>query len=197
MCKYMLNQTTLDDCSGNGACDVMFTGQCTCNPGFRGADCSEPVVNLFGGYTATIGFQGSQTQYFQYDAGVRPQDQFELKFSNANPFDVYISAGLGSDATEFNNDIEIKGQTYTKITSKAFPFLQSSFVVQVRVNGIDFANNAYLESVFLVDFKRISPQTETVEAEKVPKIQPVQSMVEQAISYATGYANTILSYFGK
>jgi len=36
-------------------------------------------------------------------------NDFDLVLSNANPIDVFISAGLSTDPNEFHNDIEIKG----------------------------------------------------------------------------------------
>ena len=45
----------------------------------------------------------------QYDSGVYAGDDWELTLTNANPFSVYLSAGLAVDPSESLNDIEIKG----------------------------------------------------------------------------------------
>lgn len=116
MCDYMASPDG-DDCSGNGVCDSKVTGQCTCQSGYRGADCSKPVSVLLDGFYMTSPFLGTQSFFFQYDAGVQADRDFQLVISNPNPFDVYILPGLSQDPSEFNHDIEIKGQTSLKITS--------------------------------------------------------------------------------
>ena len=65
----------------------------------------------------------------QYEAGVYAGDDWELSLTNLNPFSVYLSPGLAVDPTESTNDIEIKGQTYVKISSRAFPSLKTAFVI--------------------------------------------------------------------
>ena len=65
----------------------------------------------------------------QYDSGVYASDDWELSLTNLNPFSVFLTAGLAVDPTESTNDIEVKGQTYVKISSRAFPSLKSSFVI--------------------------------------------------------------------
>ena len=109
MCSYMKNSTSGNDCMDNGVCDAMVTGRCTCNDGFRGADCSKPVTLLHNGFAGTYSFSGSKTFFMQYNAGVQPMNDFDLVLSNVNPIDVFISAGLSTDPNEFHNDIEIKG----------------------------------------------------------------------------------------
>ena len=155
MCLYMKNDTSNEDCMGHGVCDGFYTGKCTCNQGWRGADCSKPVNQLSDGYSQTYQFNGSSSFYFQYDSGVQPDDEWELVLSNMNRFDVHINAGLEKDPNEFENQIEVKAQTFTKISSRAFPSLKTSFVAHVRITGIEFAENRYLESIFLVNFNKV------------------------------------------
>ena len=104
----------------------------------------------------SLGFQGTQTFFMQYDAGAQPQNDFELVLSNSNAFDVYVSAGLANDPSEFKSDIVVKGQTYVKITSRAFPSIKSSFVIKAAVNGIDFPANNILGNILLANFNYVS-----------------------------------------
>ena len=76
-------------CSGHGSCDSKFSGLCTCEKGYRGADCSDKYEVLVGDYFQTFYFTGSRNYFFQYQGS----DDFELILSNANPMDVYINAG--------------------------------------------------------------------------------------------------------
>lgn len=88
----------------------------------------------------------------QYDSVAQSQLDFELTISNANPFDIYVNAGLAVDPTEFQSDIAVKGQTFVKLSSRTFPSLKSSFVIKASVNGISYSDNALLDSILLVKF---------------------------------------------
>lgn len=155
MCSYTKNATFGLPCMGNGDCDSAFTGKCTCYKGYRGADCSKQVTNLYDGLSLTLGFKGSQSFYMQYDAGALPQYDFELTLSNANQFDVYVNAGVANDPSEFYSDIAVRGQTFVKVSSKTFPSIKSSFVIKAIVNGISYSDNQLLESILLVNFNKI------------------------------------------
>lgn len=155
MCKYTKNATFGLECMGNGNCDSAITGQCTCFKGYRGADCSKQVTDLYDGLKLSIGFKGSQSFFMQYDSGVQSQVDFELTISNANPFDIYINAGLFTDPNEFESEIAVKGQTYVKISSRTFPSLKSSFVIRASVNGLVYSENAILDNILLVNFNKV------------------------------------------
>ena len=129
MCSYLRNETSGQDCSGHGSCDSVVTGKCSCETGYRGSDCSKQVTVLQDKFNAIINFNGTRIFYMQYEAGVFSGDDWELSLTNLNAFNVYLSAGLAVDPTESTNDIEVKGQTYVKISSRAFPSLKSSFVI--------------------------------------------------------------------
>lgn len=101
MCGYTKNATFGLECMGNGNCDSALSGKCTCYKGYRGADCSKQVTSLVDKLSLSLGFQGYQTFFMQYDAGAQPMTDFELTLSNANPFDIYINAGLSTDPSEF------------------------------------------------------------------------------------------------
>ena len=134
---------------------MVGTGKCTCDNGYRGADCSLAVTTLTNGMSLTIPFEGTRTFYMQYDAGVFVDNDWELTLSNLNPFSVYLSAGLAVDPTENVNDIEVKEQTYIKLSSKAFPSLKSSFVIHAHIQGINFGENNLLSNNLMVTFNRL------------------------------------------
>ena len=52
MCQFMNN------CSGNGTCDNK-TGKCTCNAGYKGADCLMKVETLKNNYVKTFTLNGT------------------------------------------------------------------------------------------------------------------------------------------
>jgi hypothetical protein len=88
-------------------------------------------------------------------------DDFEFILSNPNPMDVYIRQGAQVDP--WASDIEVKAQSYVKITSQGFPSLKSSFVAYVLVNGLGYYTNQQYLNVLLVDFNKIRPPTTQME----------------------------------
>jgi len=113
------------------------------------------VTELTDKFNALIPFNGTQTFYMQYDAGVQADSDWELTLVNVNPFSVYLSAGLAVDPTESTNDIEVKGQTYVKLSSRSFPSLKASFVIQAHVEGISYPENKVLQNNLMVTFNRV------------------------------------------
>ncbi len=74
---------------------------------------------------------------------------------------MYILSGLSQDPSEFNNDIEIKGQTSLKVTSMAFPSLKASFVALVQVHGFNTYTDAQIGNLLLVDFDKLPAPQQT------------------------------------
>jgi hypothetical protein len=118
------------------------------------------VYNLQDKMNSVLRFNGTQTYFMQYDAGVYASQDWELTLANANPFNVYLTAGLAADPSESINDIEIKGQTYVKISSRSFPSLKTSFVIQAHVQGISFPDNMPVSNTLMVTFNRLASTTE-------------------------------------
>jgi hypothetical protein len=69
--------------------------------------------------------------------------------------DIFIVAGTMREPTEFANDMEFKGQTSIKITSRAFPAL-TSFTAAVKVNGNEYNGNVFHQSVLRAWFTKSS-----------------------------------------
>lgn len=59
MCGYMNN------CNGNGVCKE--NGKCSCNSGFRSADCSQKVNALTDGASTTLSLNGTQWAFFEFN----------------------------------------------------------------------------------------------------------------------------------
>ena len=69
--------------------------------------------------------------------------------------DVYLSAGVNAEPTQFKNDFEFRKQSQVTIASSSFPSL-TSFVAAVRVNGVEFNGNIYHQSVTKATFTQTS-----------------------------------------
>ena len=72
---------------------------------------------------------------------------------------MYLTAGLAADPSENINDIEIKGQTFIKVSSRAFPSLKTSFVIQAHVQGISYPDNKPVANSLMVSFNRLPSST--------------------------------------
>ena len=136
MCKFMNN------CSSNGEC--LETGLCKCNPGFRGADCSQRDVILEDFFDTEYTFNGTQWLFFSFAQELMFGETFEFTLSSTTPMEVYMLKGANADVdpNEFNHDIAFKQQTFVKFGNDMFPSL-ATFVAAVRVNGINFYQNQF------------------------------------------------------
>ncbi|CDW88293.1 serine carboxypeptidase [Stylonychia lemnae] len=134
MCQHM------NFCNNHGTCQS--NGQCTCLQGFKSADCSEQAVQLVPSFHQKFETNGTQWIYFQFSQGLSYNHKYEFTLSSKQPIDLYISTGSDSDPNEFSHDLAFKGQNYMTIQSDHFPSL-STFVAAVKINGIDFYNNAF------------------------------------------------------
>lgn len=68
--------------------------------------------------------------------------------------DVYLTAGLNSEPTQFKNDFELRKQNYIKISSSSFPSL-NTFTAAVRVNGIEYNGNIYHQTAVKASFTKV------------------------------------------
>ncbi|CDW84139.1 kex1 protein precursor [Stylonychia lemnae] len=143
MCTFMSN------CNGNGVCGN--NGQCQCNIGFKGADCSEKVEILIDQYYKKIKTNGTQWLYYQYNTGLANNLYYEVVFSSQMPIDIFISSGWQSDPNEFKYDLALRQQNYVRLTSKQFPNFET-FTAAVKVNGIEHYSTTFHQSNVGVKF---------------------------------------------
>ena len=173
MCDYM------NKCNGNGACDSV-SGQCTCNAGWKGADCAGKSDSLAAGYTKRFTTNGTQYLHFTYSKGVPTGYSYEFILSSSQRLDVYVSAGINSDPNELNYDLAFRSQTYLKLTSDDFPNL-TTFSIQVKVNGIEFYSNVFHKGLVSASFNFVKLSqafTNDVEIETEPLLLAAQAINE-------------------
>ena len=91
MCTYM------NDCNGNGSCDI--DGKCTCDSGSYGPDCSATVHNIWTGGSA-YSVTGKRWVYFLLPAS----GDFSVKIEATRNVSIYIRKGLTDipDAVNFD-----------------------------------------------------------------------------------------------
>lgn len=63
---------------------------------------------LADGYENEIPMNGTQWVYFQYKKGLQPNEYYELTLKASYAMDIFLSSGVNSEPTEFNNDIELR-----------------------------------------------------------------------------------------
>ena len=76
-------------CGQYGIC--MYNGQCICNKGWTGADCSQKTQLLTSFYSHSGSINGTQQIIFEYREGIYMGEKWELTLSTQMPMDVYIN----------------------------------------------------------------------------------------------------------
>ena len=119
----------------------MYNGQCICNKGWTGADCSQKTQLLTSFYSHSGSINGTQQIIFEYREGIYMGEKWELTLSTQMPMDVYINTlsdqgAYSIEPSEFDNVAVLKRQTYLKLSSEQFPSL-SKFALKVRVSATD------------------------------------------------------------
>ena len=145
-CSYM------NYCSGHGSCSL-GNGECQCDKGWAGADCSKRVEVLSSFYAKKTSVQGALWTYFSYEEGLYYTERYEFILSSDRPMDIYLTKGSINDnePNEFNFDVVFKQQTYLKLTSDMFGS-SPKFAVAMLVNGLDYYNNMTNSSHFNSSF---------------------------------------------
>ncbi|CDW87058.1 serine carboxypeptidase [Stylonychia lemnae] len=170
MCQFMTN------CNGNGICGD--SGQCTCNEGYKSADCSEKVEQLTASYHSQVTTNGTQWHYYQYQNGLAANLHYEMVFSSQMPLDIFISSGWQSDPNEFQYDLAFRQQNYIRITSKQFPNFET-FTAAVKVNGIEHYSTTFHQSNLNVKFDIITDQSVLLTQES--EIEAIQHQMLQSL----------------
>ena len=146
-CNYM------NACSGHGFCSVS-NGECQCDKGWAGADCSKQVQLLTSFYSKKEILQGARWTYFSYEESLYYNERYEFTLESELPMDIYLTQGSirDNDPNEFNYDVAFKQQKFVRITSDMFS-ASPKFAVAMLINGIDYYNNATNLSTFKASFK--------------------------------------------
>jgi len=144
----------MNACGVNGIC--MYEGQCICNKGWSGADCSQKTNLLTSFYSKTATVNGTQQIIYEYREGIYSGERWELTVSSQLPMDLFINSASSQDAfaiepSAFDHIAAFKRQTYLKLTSEQLPSL-SKFAAKVRISGTDHYSNLYMQSQLKVSF---------------------------------------------
>lgn len=90
---------------------------CSCNEGFKGADCSEKLEMLIDGYQGAFSMNGTQWVYFQLNTSLLPGESYLFTLQSQYMMDIYVVTGTIREPTEFSNDLEFKQQTTVSLSS--------------------------------------------------------------------------------
>lgn len=144
----------MNSCSGHGSCGA--NGQCTCDAGWKSADCSMQTKVLVNGYKAGKVHSGPKYHSFTKVGG----NPAILQLFSDLPMDVYVSKSSSADPTQFTNDIAFKQTTFVRLNTDDLQFLgtENGFSVTTYSQAYDEGANT-----FLIDYLRVE-YTETVPA---------------------------------
>jgi len=114
MCTFM------NDCSNHGSCSSS-TGQCVCDSGYYGADCSVAPLKLSLTQSGTF-VETSLTKWQYFKIGDQSGEDYSLQFSNDDNtlFDVYIKYGIDTIPDAVDYDVILKNQSTVNLSSATF-----------------------------------------------------------------------------
>ena len=136
----------MNDCSGHGTASST-TGQCTCDTGYKGGDCSLENTVLSTSTDATIAHEGPK--YFSLT--VFGSSSLRLQSSNVE-MDVYVSKGIESDPSQFDFNAAFKGVQDLTLDSSKNLFLAAGYVVTVYIAAVDEYSNTLISNGFHYSF---------------------------------------------
>ena len=145
--------TAMADCNGNGL-GSETTGHCTCNEGFKFADCSKSVLALSSETTSkTLTAHGPMWYTMAYDGSSGSR----LTLSSDIPIDVYVMKGSASDPNNFVHDFSFKSTTLLTIDTNSLNIVsENGYSIAVYVQGVNEGKNELLDSNLKFDFAEVS-----------------------------------------
>jgi EGF-like domain len=105
----------MNACGENGECQG--NGQCVCNAGWAGADCSQKAQLLTAFFSKQYNINGTQHVLFEYREGIYQGERWEMTISSTQPLDLYLNGISTQDAeyiepSEFDYVAAMKQQSY-------------------------------------------------------------------------------------
>ena len=135
----------MNNCNGHGKCIPEY-GQCLCDVGFSGADCSAPLIDLTYNLQEEFTSTGLKWWYFVHRTPLSQQN-FEMTFDSYYPFDLYINYDYLVVPSQFEYDAAYTNQKYVRLRTSNNEQLKDSGVhIAVHIHGADFPANKYLEN---------------------------------------------------
>lgn len=138
--------------NGQGQPDEV-TGQCVCNLGYKGADCSLDTTFLYGINVETYNHTGPK--YFSFTAPIGFSLAKLRMESLMVPMDIYITNDVLADPNQFSYQVAFKGVNATLIDTSAMTFLADGFSVTVYIPAVDELNNVLINNEFLVSYEMV------------------------------------------
>jgi len=150
----------MNNCSGHGTCAA--NGQCTCDAGWKSADCSMQTKILTNGYKAGKVHTGPKYHSFT-KTGSKPAT---LTLISDLPMDVYVSKGSSADPTQFTNDIAFKQTLFVRLNTADLKMLGTADGFSVTTYSKAYDEGA---NTFLTDYLRVE-YAETVAEEQAEAV---------------------------
>ena len=117
MCDYMNN------CNQHGSCGET-TGQCTCEAGWYGADCS---VEMNWMMSTNFTTDGTEWNYFLMPAN---ETSFTIQLESSHPFDLYILKGTEQVPDPANFDVLFKQEQRVIMNNFSFD-VKDGFILAI------------------------------------------------------------------
>ena len=113
MCRFM------NDCSGHGTCSSY--GQCQCDAGFFGPDCSTVVTDLTSLEEGQVQETVEASRWLFYGLPADLGD-FQLSLTSDRPVSIYVLKGSGTLPDAMTFDFLVKNENRVAITSNTLGF---------------------------------------------------------------------------
>jgi hypothetical protein len=119
-----------------------LNGECLCDQGWAGADCTKRVSYLTSFFSKKWIISGAQWNYLAFEEGLYYQERYELTLKSDLPMDIYITQGSirDNEPNEFNYDMVFRQQTSFKLSSDMVSSMPK-FGLVISVNNFDYYTN--------------------------------------------------------
>ena len=140
---------TMNDCHGNGTCSGT-TGRCTCNDGWKFADCALQSHSLTSGFKETYKGTGPLWYSFTYKGS---KHDTVLNLASDEAADIYVKLGKDSDPNNFDFDMSFKNVTAINLSSLDIQLgAEDGYSVAMYVAAYNETANDLLNSTVVAEF---------------------------------------------
>ena len=137
----------MDSCSGHGKCDAR--GECQCQRGWRGADCSLALLALLPGAPLTVSSRGPKWFALALEAPARGA---RITVTSQLPFDAYISRDSSATPTQLESDLRFSA-VRSRLVLDSRDLGLDAFSLALFVRGADYRNNELLHNSLMLELE--------------------------------------------
>ena len=144
----------MNDCNGNGKCGAS-NGVCTCDFGFKGADCSYVNTDFSRESHKIVLTRGDQFVYFTVP--YMTQDWTVSVTSSSRDYTLYLKNGQAQTPNQFNYDSVFKKWPHAnKLTLSSNMFSDGDLSGAIWVHGFEELTNSSFTNTIQLNFHALS-----------------------------------------